>query len=85
MEEPMPEDSKPVLSPEAAAELAAAAVGPQTAPLRVPPGCSVAVELMDTGGGSTATAPAGMPPEAAASQLLSAAGGSVPSQQPPEA
>jgi hypothetical protein len=85
MEEPMPEDSKPVLSPEAAAELAAAAVGPQTAPLRVPPGCSVAVELMDTGGGPASTAPSGMPPETAASQVLSVGGASMPSQQPPEA
>ena len=62
----MPEDSKPVLSPEAAAELAAAAAGPQTAPLRVPPGCSVAVELLDTSGGSAAVAsvPSQQPPEA---------------------
>ena len=62
----MPEDSKPVLTPEAAAALAATAFEAQTAPLRVPPGCSVAVEMMDPGGGS-------------------AAGSSVPSQQPPEA
>ncbi len=61
----MPEDTKPTLTPEAAAALAAAAAsGAQTAPLRLPPGCAVPVELLDPGGGSAAgiAAPSQQPP-----------------------
>jgi hypothetical protein len=51
----MPEDTKPTLTPDAAAALAVAASGAQTTPLRVPPGCTVAVELLDPGDSGSAT------------------------------
>ncbi len=81
----MPEDSKPELTIEAAAQLAAASpVGMQTAPLRIPPGCSVAVEKMDLATGSSVTAPSAEPPDIVGSRARSLASGSAPTQEPPE-
>jgi hypothetical protein len=81
----MPEDSKPELTAEAAAQLqAASSVGMETAPLRIPPGCSATVEVMVLEADSSITAPSAEPPGAAGFRAGSFASSSAPTQEPPK-
>jgi hypothetical protein len=75
----MPEDSRPELTIESVSS-----VGMQTAPLTIPPGCSVSVEKMVLASGSSVSAPSAQPPETAGNHAGSAWIGSAPVQTPPE-
>ena len=76
----MPDDSRPDLMIEALSS-----GEKQTAPLAVPPGCSVSVEAMVLSVGSSATAPSAGPPGTSNLGAPLAANGSAPTQPPPDA
>jgi hypothetical protein len=76
----MPEDSRPELAIEAVSS-----EGAHSAPLTIPPGCSVSVEMIVQPSGASASAPSAEPPGAAEAQAVAVANGSAPTLGPPEA
>ncbi len=75
----MPGDFRP--------ELAIEAVGSEdahAAPLIIPPGCSVSVEMIVQRSGASARAPSAEPPGASEAQAVDVENGSAPILRPPE-
>jgi hypothetical protein len=76
----MPEDSRPELKIEAIG-----LEGPPTAPLAIPPGCSISVEMMVQASGASASAPSAEPPVSLEVRAVAVETGSAPTLRPPDA
>jgi hypothetical protein len=76
----MPEDSRPDSSVEATNSVVL-----ETAPLNIPPGCSVPIDVMVLSVSSSVSAPSAEPPEAKTSKSRSVSSPKAPGQPPPQA